>query len=789
MNSKHQKSGDGFQKSKIKFLYVIIVFIACHLGFANGILPEPRFETKIVFSGYNANEPLTNFPALVLLSTNISGFSYANFVSPASGSDLRFTSTKRSKILNYEIESWNTNGTSYVWVQVDLLASNTSVYAMWGNASWSAAPTYTTNGATWNADYEAVWHLSEEVTGGSTTADAYRDSTANQRDGDQVGNSNINGPIGRAQYFDGSNDYINVPDTIVSTTDLTIVTWMRPDGVNGWDAIINHDGWVAGDVHYQFPTTETTLDYDLCGAFHADFSSFSFSTGEWRYVVAAYDRSGGGTDGTLTFYVDGELKQTIGGLTTALNPSPAPGHIGNWGLDRYFKGAMDEFRILSSVPSSNWFRATWLNMASNDQFNSYGEVKKVTPISGSLIAWGWNDDGQANCPPGSNFFAVAGGGYHSLAVRSDGTLIGWGMNLYGQTNCPTGSNFVAVAAGAHHSLALKSDGTLTGWGWNEYGQRSCPPESNFVAVAAGGAYSLALRSDGTLVGWGLNDYSQTNCPAGSDFVAIAGGFYHSLALKSDGTLVGWGGNSEGQADCPPGSDFVAVAAGMYHSLALRSNGTLVGWGYNIYGQINCPPGSDFVAVAAGSWHSLALRSDGTLVGWGLNNYGQKNCPPGSDFAAVAAGGYHSLAIDNANIAPQIATNALIFPELNSFIFAVQITNIIWDVDKITDDIDGTNLMISKITLHYADTTNEILTVTNNIANTLGEIDWYIPAGSWDGATNYVLKFEVVNSSSLTNSRIFWDNEFSVVPEPGAIGAINSYLLLVLGFWRKLKLKT
>jgi len=118
--------------------------------------------------------------------------------------------------------------------------------------------------------------------------------------------------------------------------------------------------------------------------------------------------------------------------------------------------------------------------------------------------------------------------------------------------------------------------------------------------------------------------------------------------------------------------------------------------------------------------------------------------------------------------PKIATNALIFPAVNSMIYASQWTNISWDAEKITDDIDGTNLTITKIDLHYADTTNFIVEVTNNIANTLGKIEWYIPSGSWDGKTNYVLKFEVVNSLSLTNSRIFWDNKFIVVPEPGVL---------------------
>jgi len=135
-------------------------------------------------------------------------------------------------------------------------------------------------------------------------------------------------------------------------------------------------------------------------------------------------------------------------------------------------------------------------------------------------------------------------------------------------------------------------------------------------------------------------------------------------------------------------------------------------------------------------------------------------------------------------APQIATNALVFPKANSIIFALSPTNIFWDVEKITDDIDGTNLTITKIDLHYADTTNFILEVTNNVANSLGKIEWRVPPGSWDGSTNYIFKFEVVDSSSLTNSRIFGDNIFIIVPEPCYLLFII-YQLLFINYWRKL----
>ena len=90
---------------------------------------------------------------------------------------------------------------------------------------------------------------------------------------------------------------------------------------------------------------------------------------------------------------------------------------------------------------------------------------------------GYNDFGQTNVPPGlSNVVAIAGGGYHSLALQSNGTVVAWGYNSYGQTTVPPGlSNVVAIAAGGWHSLALQSNGTVVAWGDNASGQTNVPP--------------------------------------------------------------------------------------------------------------------------------------------------------------------------------------------------------------------------------------------------------------------------------------------------------------------------
>jgi len=293
--------------------------------------------------------------------------------------------------------------------------------------------------------------------------------------------------------------------------------------------------------------------------------------------------------------------------------------------------------------------------------NLYGSVSSTAKVSvlgtaGWVIAWGDNSGGQTNVPGNlMDAVAIAGGDYHSLALRHDGTLVAWGYNGDGQTSVPTDTlRFVTIAAGASHNLAIRENGSLVAWGRNDIGQTNIPSTAtnNVLGIAAGDSHSLALLGSRTVVAWGDNSFGQITVPQGLNGVsAIAAGREHSLALRTNGVVIGWGFNAYGQATPPSGlSNVIAIAAGYLHSAALFSNGTVVVWGDNSFGQTNVPGGvSNVVAIAAGDFDTLALRADGKVIAWG-DDYDQEIDVPLtiSNAISIAAGNYHGLALMSFN---------------------------------------------------------------------------------------------------------------------------------------------
>jgi alpha-tubulin suppressor-like RCC1 family protein/uncharacterized protein YkwD len=134
----------------------------------------------------------------------------------------------------------------------------------------------------------------------------------------------------------------------------------------------------------------------------------------------------------------------------------------------------------------------------------------------------------------SGVTAISAGFEHGLALRADGTVWGWGPNYSGQlgdgsitqrlTPVKVGvpeslsGPITAIAGGGFHSIALEQNGRVWTWGGNGYGQlgngdnvdRWLPVRPvnvyEVTAIAAGFGHNLVLKKDGSVWSWGMNSY-------------------------------------------------------------------------------------------------------------------------------------------------------------------------------------------------------------------------------------------------------------------------------------------
>ncbi|MDJ0504089.1 MAG: hypothetical protein PX635_02435, partial [Nostocales cyanobacterium LE14-WE12] len=161
-----------------------------------------------------------------------------------------------------------------------------------------------------------------------------------------VANSNpIARPEGKALYFDGVNDYIQVGAnaSLIVSDKFTLEAWIKPINQGGVEGgiIINKEG------EYEIARfSDGTIRWGLAGI---NWGSDWFNTGyvapdnQWTHITLSYDKN------AVKLYANGQLVHsydasvTIGDYWTNLNEFRIGGRQAN--NPQYFKGEIDEVRV------------------------------------------------------------------------------------------------------------------------------------------------------------------------------------------------------------------------------------------------------------------------------------------------------------------------------------------------------------------------------------------------------------------------------------------------------------
>jgi hypothetical protein len=144
-----------------------------------------------------------------------------------------------------------------------------------------------------------------------------------------------------ALSFDGVNDYVSVPALGNNLTQFTIETWFNATAITnspGLNGLFNTNSWVTGDVHFQINSTRIQLAVNGSTPVEVAYNSITLNT--WHHLAVTYNS----VTRKVTFYVNGTLLQSVT-IATAVPANFTAAEIGAWTTQRYFAGAMEEYRI------------------------------------------------------------------------------------------------------------------------------------------------------------------------------------------------------------------------------------------------------------------------------------------------------------------------------------------------------------------------------------------------------------------------------------------------------------
>lgn len=339
-----------------------------------GWLTGWSYRKKIVVPSTKVDGSLADFPLYVDLSALGPDFFAAV---DSAGDDIRITDAYGVIELPFEIVTIDTSAkTGELWFKADSLSNykDSVFYIYYGNASaspYAVTDSYGRNNV-WS-DYRAVYHLKE---GGTTSANAYVDSTGNNSGG--TGNGNVgddnSAKIGKGTTFDGNNDYINIGNgsPLQITADIFISAWVKPTNFADYRGIVGKTNGGAPNPYDFYLLSSSGLPTFIMGNGSGSAgvnASAAPTTGQWNHL--AVKRSGT----SVTHYKNGVPNGT-GTLSTTITNGAVDAYIGNR-TDQVtdMLGSLDEIRIGVVVRNDAWLAAEYSNQNDPSDFYLVGGVE------------------------------------------------------------------------------------------------------------------------------------------------------------------------------------------------------------------------------------------------------------------------------------------------------------------------------------------------------------------------------------------------------------------------------
>ena len=331
----------------------------------NSLLDKTAFarEYAVSFTNYTGTSRLQDFPVLIRLSTAIDGFSYADFHLP-NGGDVRFADSS-GNLLSHEIDTWDTNGVSTVWVKVPLFSKRTRISFLYGCDN----PPQVNAADVWSNDYVGVWHLGEsgipmvDSSGVSSSFTQARGSSLVYAAEGVVG-----GAVDFARPSCTNSLVAPAHDALDGFEKCTVEMWTRQtEHVQNAGVLSKRRGYRQDTAYYLYDTGSSLAFFvSSNGVSTAGVGNVKPASNTWSHVAFSFDSTADTSNAKryLNGALDGSTTASCGSITN----SPVDLCLGsfNAGATDNFVGRIDELRISRTARSTGWIRATYECVAKAD---------------------------------------------------------------------------------------------------------------------------------------------------------------------------------------------------------------------------------------------------------------------------------------------------------------------------------------------------------------------------------------------------------------------------------------
>lgn len=340
-------------------------------------------EDGYAFSKYvpitisHSGTTVSNFPVLVKIdATKIPSF-YEDVRN--NGADLRFTSEDKRTEYPYDIDTWDPQGTSLVWVKVPALEQGARMRLYYGCEAKTSDLTYPD---VWSA-YDGVWHLNEDLKDSAGPHDLIARNTA----GADVG------CVGSGHVVSDSTDTTAKAGALLAkesaemplTGNLSVSMWVKHGSAFAAETLVAKTESLWADKYGKTPNgfvvqncTEWSGKKLTLSNGHSNRGLNTYVTdnqvnwgdSDWHLMTLAWET--GETHSTVKIYVDGTYAISYTGSDVTLSPSTQPLVFGNLsnrtdtdligsadGTGISWKGSFDELRIGSFTESDDWVKAEY----------------------------------------------------------------------------------------------------------------------------------------------------------------------------------------------------------------------------------------------------------------------------------------------------------------------------------------------------------------------------------------------------------------------------------------------